>query len=136
MQTYERFQEIHDLILQGKSEQALHVLMQMQADQISLHDRINILTARIQEFENILQLHKYLCFDNNFYWLRTETITQGPFCPHCYAGDGTLFHLRIRDDSLYCEYCSAVYNHAQAVGAGVRLAKVRTANKIPFAIRT
>ncbi len=136
MQTYEMFQEIHELILQGKSEQALHMLMQMQAEQISLHDRINILSARIQEFENILQPSKYLHSDNNLYWLQTESINQGPFCPHCYEGDGTLFRLRIRDDSLYCEYCSAVYNHAQVVGAGVRLAKMRTANKIPFALRT
>ncbi len=133
MQDYEQFQQIHNFFLQGKSDLALRLLMQIQADKIALQDRINSLNARVQEFEDILLLPKALYFDNKFYWIRTDMHDQGPYCPHCYEGDGTLFRLRMQDNALYCKYCSSVYAFdAQAVGQSTHVPKPRTATLLPF----
>ncbi len=136
MQDYERFQKIHDFLQQGKMDLALRLLMQVQADTIALQDRVDILDARIQEFEDILFLSKALYFDNEFYWLRNDGQAQGPFCPHCYQGDGTLFRLRLQENALYCGCCSSVYAFdAEAVGQSSHLSKPRSATLIPFKVR-
>ncbi len=117
MLDYEKFQRVHDFFCQGKSDLALRLLMQIQAQHITLHDTIDVLESRIQEFEDILFLSKALYFDSNFYWIRTSSATQGPFCPHCYEGGGMLFRLRMQENALYCGHCEATYEYgAHAVG--------------------
>ncbi len=136
MQDYEQFQKIHEFFHQGKSDLALRLLMQVQADKIALQDRVDMLQARIQEFEDILLLSKALYFDNDFYWLQSNAHAEGPFCPHCYEGDGTLFRLRMQENALYCRCCSSVYAfNAHAVGQSMPLPKPRTATRIPFSTR-
>ncbi len=136
MHDYEQFQKIHEFFIQGKSDLALRLLMQMQADKIALQDRVDMLQARVQEFEDILLLSKALYFDNEFYWLRSDSYAKGPYCPHCYEGDGTLFRLRMQENALYCHCCSSVYAfNAHAVGQNIHLPKPRTATLIPFTAR-
>ncbi len=131
MLDYEKFQKIHDFFVQGRDNHALHLLMQIQAQHITLLDTIDILKARIQEFEEILFLSEALYFEEPFYWLRTAKETQGPFCPHCYEGDTLLFRLRKRHDIFYCEHCGAKYRCNTHDGNGMPH-RIPSAKLIPF----
>ncbi len=134
MLDYEKFQRVHDFFSQGKSDLALRLLMQIQAEHITLHDTIDVLKERIQEFEDILFLSKALYFDSHFYWVRTSGATQGPFCPHCYEGDGMLFRLRMQENVLYCEHCHAMYEYGAHVVGGT-VGQMPPAKLIPFRAR-
>ena len=63
MLDYYRFKEIHDLFMKGKTEEARHVLMEMQSRYVSLCDENTMLKMQVQEFEDILYLSRNLVFD-------------------------------------------------------------------------
>ncbi len=133
MLDYEKFQKIHDFFIQGRTDLALRLLMQIQAQHISLHDTIDVLKARIQEFEKILYKSSTLHFDGRFYWLRSKTQVQGPFCPHCYEGDNVLFKLSEQENIHFCNHCGSDYEPgAHAVGDTLPHAKLPSAKLIPF----
>ncbi len=139
MLDYEQFQKIHEFFIQGQNCRALHLLMQIQAQHITLQDTIEVLQTRIEEFENILLRSNALYFENAFYWIRTGQEVQGPFCPHCYEGDAMLFRLHRQENAFFCQHCGAAYAygnhivHDTAVGdASNAPCPLPVAKRIPF----
>ncbi|BFR47719.1 hypothetical protein RVX_R07800 [Nitratidesulfovibrio sp. HK-II] len=117
MLDYYRFKEIHDLFMKGKTEEARHVLMEMQSRYVSLCDENTMLKMQVQEFEDILYLSRNLVFDGFCYWLITGNIKQGPFCQSCYNRDGVLVRLAAAHDGKWqCATCGATYEREPRYG--------------------
>ncbi len=134
MLDYYCFQKIQHFFRQGKTDAALQTLMELQARYIALQDEARSLKDRVQELEDIIFLSKTLYFDEQFYWIKIASITQGPFCPSCYERDGTLFRLHMHQNSMCCAYCGAEYMlNARAVGESAPIHKPRAAKVFSFA---
>ncbi len=134
MLDYYCFQKIQHFFSQGKTSEALQVLMELQARYIALQDESKNLKERVQELEDIIFLSKTLYFDKQFYWIKIASITQGPFCPSCYERDGTLFRLHACKDTLCCAYCGVEYlSNAHAVGEYTPISKPVQAKIFSFA---
>lgn len=140
MLDYYRFKEIHDLFMKGKTEEARHVLMEMQSRYVSLCDENTMLKMQVQEFEDILYLSRNLVFDGFCYWLITGNIKQGPFCQSCYNRDGVLVRLAAHDGAWQCATCGAVYDReprygmpAPGFGLGAALATAHDAGRTGLA---
>ncbi|EGY26157.1 hypothetical protein DA2_1530 [Desulfovibrio sp. A2] len=117
MLDYYRFKEIHDLFMKGKTEEARHVLMEMQSRYVSLCDENTMLKMQVQEFEDILYLSRNLVFDGFCYWLITGNIKQGPFCQSCYNRDGVLVRLAAAHDGKWqCATCGATHEREPRYG--------------------
>ena len=112
MLEYYRFTEIHDLILQGRVEDARQQLAALQARYVEICDEIAVLRTQVQGFEDILYLSRNLIFDGIFFWLVTGSIKQGPFCPACYNREGLLLRLADTELSRHCLVCGARYDRA------------------------
>ncbi len=107
MLDYYRFKEINELFREGRQEQALHLLAEMQAKYIAVCDENAMLKMQVKEMEDILYLSKNLIFDGFCYWLITGNIKQGPFCRECYNREGALLRLDTQDDDWRCPVCGA-----------------------------
>ncbi len=134
MLDYYCFQKVQHFFRQGKTTEALQVLMELQARYIALQDEARNLKDRVQELEDIIFLSKTLYFDKQFYWIKIASITQGPFCPTCYDRDGTLFRLYMHQDAMCCGYCGVEYlPNAHAVGEYAHVHKPLPAKVFSFA---
>ncbi len=117
MLNFHSFKKINTLFSQGKTQDALHELMHIQAKHIALHETVESLRARIAELEDIILLSKALHFDNEFYWLKFKSGTQGPFCPTCYQREGAFYRLEDNKEFYFCTYCGTeFFLTAKAVG--------------------
>ncbi len=134
MSDYDQFQKLHHLFRQGKYDEGLQVLMQLQARYIASQDNAEYLKTRLEELETIIALSKGLSFDAQFYWIKLNGVTYGPFCPICRERDGTLFRLQRHGDVYDCPYCGAEYlTAARAVGdTTANHSHVRQAKVLPF----
>lgn len=110
MLDYRRFKEINELFSSGQGEKARHLLMELQSHCIALRDEMSILKIRLQSLEDVLYLSENLYEDKGFYWLKTNGIQQGPFCPCCYEGEGGLIRLDKHKTGLECPCCSSRFN--------------------------
>ncbi len=134
MLDYYCFQKIQHFFRQGKTAEGLQVLMELQARYIALQDETGNLKERVQELEDIIFLSKSLYFDEQFYWIKMESLTQGPFCPTCYERDGTLFRLHLHENAYCCSYCGMEYlSNARAVGEYSSIHKTSPAKQFLFA---
>lgn len=140
MLDYYRFKEIHDLFMKGKTEEARHVLMEMQSRYVSLCDENTMLKMQVQEFEDILYLSRNLVFDGFCYWLITGNIKQGPFCQSCYNRDGVLVRLAAHEGMWQCATCGTVHDRdprygmpAPGFGLGAALATAHDAGRTAMA---
>lgn len=115
MLDYQRFKEINDCVAQGRQEEARRLLMELQSRCIALKDQMDSLKIQVRELEDMLFLAQTLCFDGRFYWIRIAGRNMGPFCPHCYNGDGGLVRLEQKTDELHCPYCGGRYPHLAAM---------------------
>lgn len=130
MLDYRRFKEINDLFAAGRTEQARHLLMELQSRCIALRDEMERLRVQIRTLEDILYLSKNLSRENGFYWLTTPGVRQGPFCPQCYDTVGALIRLEKADYALHCPYCGQ--RHALPRPAAAPAPAGRMARIIPF----
>lgn len=130
MLDYRRFKEINDLFAAGRTEQARHLLMELQSRCIALRDEMERLKVQIRTFEDILYLSKNLSRENGFYWLTTPGVRQGPFCPQCYDTMGALIRLEKEDYALCCPYCGQ--RHALPRPPAAHAPAGRMARIIPF----
>ncbi|MDL2290721.1 hypothetical protein LJC09_01270 [Desulfovibrio sp. OttesenSCG-928-F20] len=105
MLDYYRFKTVSELFRQGKGEEALLELAQLQRRYVALCDENTTLKLQAQEYEDILYLARNLTFDGNFYWLTTGSVRQGPFCPNCYNKDGLLMRLSGETGERFCSTC-------------------------------
>lgn len=132
MLDYRLFKEINDLFTSGQYRKARHLLMEVQSRSIALRDEISMLRARLKTLEDAAFLNENLQCQNGFYWLFTNDLRQGPFCPHCYESEGGLIRLERSHKTLRCPYCHATYpgmaNEEFQEGDAVRHARI-----IPFA---
>lgn len=111
MLDYRRFKEINDLFASGQGEKARHLLMEVQSRCIALRDEMSMLKIRLQSIEDVLFLSENLHAENGFYWLQTNDIRQGPFCPCCYEAEGGLIRLEKRKNELECPYCFSRFSN-------------------------
>ena len=132
MLDYRLFKEINYLFTSGQYRKARHLLMEVQSRSIALRDEISMLRARLKTLEDATFLNENLQSQNGFYWLFTNNLRQGPFCPHCYESEGGLIRLERSHKTLCCPYCHATYpgmaNEEFQEGDAVRHARI-----IPFA---
>ena len=132
MLDYRLFKEINDLFTSGQYRKARHLLMEVQSRSIALRDEINMLRTRLKTLEDAAFLNENLQSQNGFYWLFTNNLRQGPFCPHCYESEGGLIRLERSHKTLCCPYCHATYpglaKEEFQEGDAVRHARI-----IPFA---
>ena len=132
MLDYRLFKEINDLFTSGQYRKARQLLMEIQSRSIALRDEISMLRARLRTLEDAAFLNENLQTQNGFYWLFTNNLRQGPFCPHCYESEGGLIRLERSHKTLCCPYCHATYpgiaNEEFQEGDAVRHARI-----IPFA---
>ncbi|MDL2279879.1 hypothetical protein LJC15_04365 [Desulfovibrio sp. OttesenSCG-928-G11] len=105
MLDYYRFKSVSELFRQGKEEEAMLELAQLQRRYVALCDENTTLKLQAQEYEDILYLSRNLSFDGEFYWLTTGSVRQGPFCPHCYNKDGLLMRLSGEAGERFCSTC-------------------------------
>lgn len=132
MLDYYHFKEIHELYLQGKPEEARHLLTEMQGRYIAACDENNMLRKQVQEMEDVLYLAKNLIFDGFCYWLMTGSIKQGPFCQHCYNREGALIRLETRNEDWYCPICGAEHEKLIKTPQPAIRRAPKTAKIIPF----
>lgn len=109
MLDYYRFKAVSDLFLQGKTEEARLELAELQRRYVALCDENTTYKMQVQEYEDVLYLARNLVMDDDFYWLITGNIRQGPFCPHCYNTDGLLMRLSGDPGDRYCTSCRTAY---------------------------
>ena len=103
MLDYRLFKEINDLFTSGQYRKARQLLMEIQSRSIALRDEINMLRARLKTLEDAAFLNENLQSQNGFYWLFTNNLRQGPFCPHCYESEGALIRLERSHKTLCCQ---------------------------------
>ena len=132
MLEYYRYKDVSELYAQGRAEEALRLLQELQARYIAMCDENATLRVRIQEFENVLYLSNNLIFDGYCYWLLTGSIKQGPFCQACYDREGALIRLERAEDEWNCPVCNASCERMPVHHALPRRAP-RTAKILPFA---
>lgn len=132
MLDYRLFKEINDLFASGQYRKARHLLMEVQSRCIALRDEISMLRVRLKTLEEVVFIKENLQSKDGFYWLFTNNLRQGPFCPHCYESEGGLIRLERSHKTLQCPYCHAIYpcmaNGEYQEGPAVRHARI-----IPFA---
>ena len=109
MLDYLRFKEINALFASGHYEEAKHLLLEAQARCLALRDEMRMLRIRLQSLEEALALARNLYCEHGFYWLKTNGVRQGPFCPRCYDQEAILVHLDKMGDALACAYCGEVF---------------------------
>ncbi len=109
MLEYYRFKKIHELFIKGREKEAIEQLAELQKRYIALCDNNTNLKMQVQEFEDILYLSRNLIFDQQFYWLITGRIKQGPFCPTCYDLDGILIRLSGEKNLRQCSLCNSQF---------------------------
>lgn len=138
MLDYYRFKDIDDLFAKGRSDEARHLLMEMQARYIAVCDENSSLRMQVHEYEDILFLARNLIFDGSCYWLITGNIKQGPFCLHCYNRDGALIRLDSElsgDGRWHCVSCGSVHRRDIHPDAPILLAPApKPAKIIPFTV--
>lgn len=109
MLDYCRFRDINDFFANGQPEKARRLLMEIQSRCIALRDEICMLKLRLQTAEEALYLAGNLFQENGFYWLKSPTSIQGPFCPRCYESEGAFIRLEKTREGLACPYCNELY---------------------------
>lgn len=126
MLDYRLFKKIDEYFASGQAGKARRLLMEVQSRGIALRDEMNMLQIRLKTLEDALELARNLSLRDGFYWLKTQGVTQGPFCPACYDNEGGLIRLERTGRSLRCPCCgSAFRSQAGALeAAGGRLARV------------
>ncbi len=122
MLEYYKFKKIHELFIKGREHEALEQLSELQKRYIALCDSNTNLKIQIQEYEDILYLSRNLVFDEQFYWLITGRIKQGPFCPTCYELDGMLIRLSGEREVRRCSQCNAEFTPPAGVEKTEKLA--------------
>lgn len=127
MLDYRCFKEINELFNAGKGEQARRLLMELQSRYIALRDELETLQHRLLDMEDALFLSSHLSRDTRFYWLESNGIHLGPFCPNCYEGEGALIRLVKKGPMHVCKSCKSRYNEAAMENMG------RHARILPFA---
>lgn len=113
MLNYLCFKEMNDLLTSGQIPQARKLLMEIQSRCIALNDEMHILRIRLQNMENILRIARNLFCDHGLYWLNTNGLRQGPFCPKCYNLDGSLIRLEKIGDNKGCPCCGEIYRNTR-----------------------
>lgn len=111
MLEYYRFKVINNLFLKGQTEAACLQLRELQKRYVNLCEENATIKANLREYEDILYLARNFTFDGQFYWLRTGSIKQGPFCPICYDKDGQL----VRINEMHprrCASCGEIFEQA------------------------
>lgn len=109
MLEYYRFKVINDLFSKGLIEEAGFQLVELQRRYVALCDENTTLKSQMQEYEDIIYLKDNLHLRDQFYWLVTGSIRQGPFCPKCYDRHGLLTRLSGEPSDRRCAYCGAHY---------------------------
>ena len=108
MLDYYRYKDVLELFVNGQTEEAKYLLMELQARHIALTDENSNLKTQVQEYEDILFISKNLLFDGSSYWLMTSGVKQGPFCRNCYSQDGQLIRLVETSDAWRCPNCNSL----------------------------
>ena len=136
MSEYWNFKAIHELLLQGRYEQARLLLMELQARYIALHDEVRVLKQQVREFEDILFLSQNLVTEGERYWLRTGGVRHGPFCKPCYEYTGKLIRLEGHQRVWRCPYCGLLYGREQALPEflAVNAPLARPGKLLPFGV--
>lgn len=117
MLEYYRFKTVHELFMRGLEEEALAHLAALQKKYVALCDENTTFKMQAQEYEDILYLARNLVFDQQFYWLNTGSIKQGPFCPACYDRDGLLIRLSGERYDRHCPACRAPFKETHPARA-------------------
>ena len=134
MLNYWTFKKINELFIQGRFEEARHILMELQARYIALCDEVSVLKKQVQEFEDILFLSQNLMAEGEQYWLRTGSTKHGPFCKPCYDHTGKLIRLEGHKSVWRCSYCGLLHNRESASleAVAVNSPLARQGKVIPF----
>ncbi|AGC49496.1 hypothetical protein K9U34_02435 [Lawsonia intracellularis] len=105
MINYYKFKQVYEYAINGKHEEALKLLIELQQEFIEIHDENNKLRLHLQDVQDTLFFSKNLHFDRNSYWFHHTDGKKGPFCKHCYELRGILSY--IDNHKELCSTCGA-----------------------------
>lgn len=94
---YYKFNEIQNLILEGRLSESIKLIKDLQEVFIVISDENFTLKVQVHELEDLLFLSRKLIFDGSAYWFISEGGRQGPFCFKCYHKDGSLIRMKVED---------------------------------------
>lgn len=133
MLDYKHFTELNDLFATGNFTGARQLLMRMHARCVALYDEVASMKKRLRQAQDILFLARNLHFESHKYWLQSEGIRLGPFCPECYNNYGVLNKLDANVYGEHCEYCGYSRDDPLPLAVGSSLKSAGPCRRIPFA---
>ena len=131
MLEYYRFKVINDLFSNGLIEEAGFQLVELQRRYVALCDENTTLKSQLQEYEDLVYLKDNLHLRDQFYWLVTGSIRQGPFCPKCYDQHGLLTRLSGEPPDRRCSYCGTNYRgKPELMPAPIQIEKIEMCDRL------
>ena len=94
--------------------------------------RTDLLRTRLQTLEDTVQIQRDLYQRQGLYWLRSQGVSLGPFCPQCQENGGGLIRLYPTGTALCCPYCHALYPRPGCQETPANSGALRHARILPF----
>ena len=88
--------------------------------------------TRLQTLEDTVQIQRDLYQRQGLYWLRSQGVSLGPFCPQCQENGGGLIRLYPTGTALCCPYCHALYPRPGCQETPANSGALRHARILPF----
>lgn len=109
------FGRVHQLISEGRPEEARALLKALQQEYIALAEENEALKSQIIEVGEVLDMAECMEFDGQKYWLTDELRHKGPYCQLCYDRDGLLMRLQKQQRHWKCQCCGNLLMDAKAL---------------------
>ncbi|SDF35200.1 hypothetical protein [Desulfovibrio legallii] len=129
---YGLFQKIGELLVSGQPAKARRLLLELQSRCLAQDDELDLLRTRLQSLEDTLRLQRDLYQRQGLYWLRSQGVSLGPFCPQCQENGGGLIRLYPAGAALCCPYCHGLYPRPGQGEAPAAASPRRHARILPF----
>lgn len=99
------YKDIVELLKKGATVEAQEQIMALREGALILQEENFGLREKVKTLEESLRVKGQLSFDGSAYWLDDGTISDGPFCQHCYDTSGKLVRLQDWEDTWSCFAC-------------------------------
>ena len=120
------------LLAAGHTTGARRLLLELQSRCLAQDDELDLLRTRLQTLEDTVQIQRDLYQRQGLYWLRSQGVSLGPFCPQCQENGGGLIRLYPTGTALCCPYCHALYPRPGCQETPANSGALRHARILPF----
>lgn len=129
---YGLFKKIDALLAAGHTTGARRLLLELQSRCLAQDDELDLLRTRLQTLKDTVQIQRDLYQRQGLYWLRSQGVSLGPFCPQCQENGGGLIRLYPTGTALCCPYCHALYPRPGCQETPANSGALRHARILPF----